>query len=71
MASGLIFSEVAFRNGYKIKSNTSGDSDWPWCKSLAGKTIGRVEPIVNVGIWKSTGGEAMEVPADQVEPALS
>jgi len=66
--SGLIFSEVAFLAGFKIMSNTRGDS-CPWCKQLNGKIVGRGENMLDPGDWKGLDGQTMRVRRPHIAPS--
>ncbi|MFO7558994.1 MAG: hypothetical protein R6X10_09210, partial [Desulfobacterales bacterium] len=58
--SSFVFAEVAFLNGFKIQSNTRGDS-CPWCAQLNGKVIGRGQVMLEAGDWGAPGEKPMEV----------
>lgn len=63
----MVFAATCFAAGYKIKSNTRGDS-CPFCKTLDGKVVGRGEPMLAAGDWEATSGQLMRVRRPRIAP---
>jgi hypothetical protein len=47
--NNAMFSSICFYFGFRVRWVLQGDANCPWCKALAGKTIGKYEEFLKPG----------------------